>query len=480
MSTASPDRANRTEKAIIRSRPALFLLYLLLVLAWVHAPARAAPAPVALLTVSGAIGPASADYISRGIARAEREGAQLVVLQMDTPGGLDLSMRTIIKAILAAQVPVATFVGPQGARAASAGTYILYASHVAAMAPGTNLGAATPVAVGGGEQPERPQREPQPEKDAPAPRTKGEPAGEPTTSPSTRKQVNDAAAYIRGLAQMRGRNMEWAERAVREAVSLSAEEAVKQNVVDLVARDVNDLLSQLDGRTINVAGQDRTLETANAQVDSYEPDWRVRFLGVITDPSIALLLMTIGMYGLILEFSNPGVGVPGVLGAISLLLALYALQLLPVNYAGVALILLGLGFMIAEAFVPSFGILGLGGIAAFVTGAVILIDTEVPGYGIPLALILTIAIFCALLVILTVTVMLKTRRRPTVTGQGGLIGSIAEVIDPTPDHGWVTLHGETWRAHSEAPLRREQKVRVTGRDGLVLEVAPIDQDKKGE
>ena len=283
---------------------------------------------------------------------------------MDTPGGLDSAMRTIIKAILTSPVPVATYVAPGGARAASAGTYILYASHIAAMAPGTNLGAATPVQIGGapGQEPARDDKNGKPEK-------------KPDGDALTRKQVNDAAAYMRGLAQMRGRNMEWAEQAVREAVSLSAEDALKQNVIEHVAADIPALLGQIDGKSVEIAGEKKTLQTAGAAVLNYEADWRVQLLAAITDPSIALLLMTIGIYGLIFEFMNPGGGIAGVIGAICLLLAMYALQLLPVNYAGLALIVLGLAFMVAEAFVPSFGVLGLGGVVAFIAGALILIDT---------------------------------------------------------------------------------------------------------
>jgi membrane-bound serine protease (ClpP class) len=428
---------------------------------------------IVVLTVNDAIGPANADYVVRGLTRAQTEGAQLVVIKLDTPGGLDTSMRLIIKAILASPLPVASFVAPSGARAASAGTYILYASHIAAMTPGTNLGAATPVQIGG-----LPGTAPDPPRPPAAPTTdKNSPPPEPLDT-LTRKQINDAAAYIRGLAQLRGRNADWAEQAVRESLSLSADEALKLKVVDYVANDVADLLKQLDGKSLNVAGQTLKLSTAGAALIDHAPDWRTQLLAVITNPSVALLLIMFGVYGLIFEFMNPGSGVGGVLGGICLLLGLYALQLLPVNYAGVGLILLGIAFMIAEAFLPSFGVIGFGGVVAFVVGAVILMDTDVPGFGIPLTLIIGLALISALLLITLVGMALKARRRALVSGDAGLVGSLATVtglLPGLPMTGWVQLQGEKWQVQSDSPLRMGQQVRVVGRKGVQLDVTVQDE-----
>ena len=438
-------------------------------------PGRASsqPTSVALLQIGGAIGPATVDYVERGFAKALEEGADLIVLRMDTPGGLADSMRVIIKEILASPVPVVCYVAPSGAHAASAGTYILYACHVAAMAPGTNLGAATPVQIGGGGfPPGRPEQPENGEEDI-ADDGVGDEAERdrpPPTAGMEDKIVNDAVAYIRSLAQLRGRNVEWAERAVREAASLSAHEALEKNVIDLVAADLDELLEKLDGRQIAIRGGELTLDTGEHTIVRIEPDWRTELLSIITNPNIAYILMLIGIYGIILEFYNPGMMLPGVIGAISLLLALYAFQVLPVNYAGLALIGLGIAMMVGEMLMPSFGALGIGGIVAFVVGSIMLIDIEAPGYGISWQLIGGIALAAASMLLLMMTMFARSRQRPVTTGQEEMVGSRARVLEWGGGEGRVRIHGEMWHARGPAALQPGQEVRVIGIDGLTLEV----------
>ncbi|MCC5971329.1 MAG: nodulation protein NfeD [Pararhodobacter sp.] len=469
---------SRYGRAPLRLLRRLLLGLMLLIGALGLAAQETAPpaAPVMVLTAQGAVSPAMSDYIRRNLDTAAARSSPLVVLKLDTPGGLDTSMRDIIQAILASPVPVATWVAPQGARAASAGTFIMYASHIAAMAPATNLGAATPVSLTGpasgddGQGSRWPFGSSQDDDEA----TEGEdPPAAPRQpgSASEIKVMNDAIAYIRGLAELRERNADWAESAVRDGESLSASAALAVGVIDILAADLGSLLEQIDGQSVVMGtGATLTLETAGLDHETVTPDWRTAALSVITNPNVALILMLVGVYGIIFEFLNPGVLLPGTIGGISLLLGLYALALLPISYAGVGLILLGLALIVAEAFAPSFGVLGIGGTAALVLGAVILIDTDAPGFAVSVPVIAGVAVAGLVSTLIVARLAARSYRARVVSGVEDMIGADAKVMDWQGGEGHVWVHGERWQARGPAALGAGDMVRVTRIDGLVLQV----------
>jgi membrane-bound serine protease (ClpP class) len=432
-----------------------------------------------VVDLEGALGPATANLIIRSIANADEAGARALVIRMDTPGGLDQAMRDIVREILASNVPVITYVAPDGARAASAGTYIAYASHIAAMAPATNIGSATPVTIGGpppespGGRPGRPQpadgdneaTDETPADEAPRAR----PAGE-SPDAMTRKVVNDAIAYLQSLAELRGRNVEWAEEAVRYGANIRASQALQMNVIDVIAEDLPTLLRQIDGTSVTLHGRTVILEVAGAGIRTVETDWMHDLLTIITNPTIAYGLLIFGIYGLILEFYNPGMVFPSVIGIICLLLGAYGLQMLPISYAGLALIVVGIGMMIAEVFTPTLGILGFAGVVAFVMGSIMLIDTDTPGYQLPIGLIAAFAVTSAGLSIFTIGAAVKARHRKVVTGREAMIGAHAEAMEDFDETGQVWVHGERWHAVSDRPVHKGDKLRVTAIDGLLLSV----------
>ncbi len=440
----------------------------------VPAADHAATPVVAQIALDGPIGPAAAEYFDDATRRAEADGAAAIVLRLDTPGGLSDSMRQIISRMLASKIPVLAYVAPGGARAASAGTYILYAAQIAAMAPATHLGAATPIKLGGSTPLPAPLPTTLPT-DKPAvagSAAKPTPAGNDDAEES--KVLNDAIAYIRSLAQLRGRDAQWAEQAVRGAATLTASEAAQKHVIDFVARDVADLLAQADGRSVEVGGRQVTLRLKGATVRDYAPGARTQFLGIITNPTIAYLLLLAGIFGVGLEALHPGAMLPGIVGGICLLVGLYALQLLPVNYAGLALMALGIGLLVAEAINPTVGAFGIGGVVSFVVGSVMLMNTGVPGYAVNVGVIGAIALSAAALMGLIVWLVFRARRSRVVTGDEGMLVDIAELLEPVSAGGeaWVLVRGERWRVQCDSALPAGAKVRVLRREGLLLQVVP--------
>ena len=468
-------------KSILR-RASVAALFVLLV----HG-ASAAGNKVVILEIDGGIGVATADYLISGIRHAEEQNVELIIIDMDTPGGLVKPMRDMVKAILNSSVPVATYVTPAGARADSAGTYILLASHIAAMTPTTHLGAATPVSLSGEdatpENTEEPEDATESEEDGEESAAEDDEESAPVTQPGTameRKVLNDAVAYIRGLAERHGRNADWAEDAVRDAATLTANEALELNVIEFIADDHSDLLEQINGHEVEVNSETVALATDKVTIENFKPIWRIRILSAIANPEIVLLLGIVGLYGLMYEGWNPGAIVPGVVGVICLLLAAYALQVLPVNYAGLALIIVGIGLMVAEAFAPSFGALGLGGIVAFVFGAIMMFDSDIPGFGISVTFVVGIALVAALAIIWLIGYTLKLRKRGAVSGRGSIIGGVGTAIQDFTGNGKIWLEGEAWAAHSEVAIEKNQHVTVVAMDGLVLEVEPASAPDRGD
>jgi membrane-bound serine protease (ClpP class) len=424
-----------------------------------------------LVELEGAVGPASVRHVASAIKEAQQDrSTELIILRMNTPGGLVTSMREMIAAIIGSRVPVIGYVAPSGARAASAGTYILYATNVAAMAPGTNVGAATPIELG---MPGMPDRAPEKKKDGDG---KGKGENESLPDVGKAKAMNDAVAFIRSLAELRGRNAKWAEEAVREAASVSANEALKLGVINVIADDVESLLSAVDGSKVTIGKTEHTLSTKGLTVRRIEPGALTKFLSIITDPNVALILLMIGVYGLIFEFATPGSFGPGIVGAVCLVLGLYALNQLPLNYAGLALLLIGIGCMIAEAFTPTFGVLGVGGLVAFVLGATFLFDTDVPAFRLSWTVIGGTAILSGLMLTVLLGYVWRMLRRPVAGGELGLVGRTARVMDWSGTAGHVWVHGERWAAQSHEPLAVGQSVEVLRLDGLSLVVTASSRE----
>lgn len=426
----------------------------LLLLLFILMPLSAAPLVVVKTEIKGAIGPAHAVILREALSTAQKHHAQALLVELDTPGGLSSSMREMIQDITNSPIPVITYVAPRGARAASAGTYLLYASHVAAMSPGTNLGAATPISLG---QPSQFQE------------------ANLTETTAEKKALNDAVAYIISLAQMNDRNVTWAIGAVESAESLSAEDALRAGAIDLIADDAASLLEKLEGRTVKLLGKPAQLHTAGSTFVLFQADWKTRFLSTVTDPNIAYLLLLVAIYGIFFEMMNPGAVFPGVIGAIAGVIALFALNMLPFNYAGLLLILLGIAFMIAEVYVAGFGILGIGGVGAFAFGSVLLFDADTLGNSISFSLIIAFSLLTLAFFLAVMNLFVRSRSANVVSGAEEMIGADAEVVKSDEGEYHVLCHGEIWRAQSDVLLIVGQKVQVIELHGLVLKVKPKEK-----
>lgn len=433
------------KKRFIKITASLFLITsLFLNLSPVKADLESTP-EIMVIKVDGVINPARAEFVVKAIKKANDKGYSLIIMELDTPGGLDTSMRTIIKEMVGSAAPVVVYVSPSGARAASAGAFITIASHIAAMAPGTNIGAAHPVAM-----------------------------GEKMDKEMAKKVTNDAAAYIRSLAESRGRNVKWAEDAVRKSVSATEKEALELKVIDLIAKDRDELLKKIDGRKVRTAFGERLIRTAGAKIIHEEMGFRQRVLDLISDPNIAYILMLLGIYGLFFELTNPGSIFPGVLGGICLILAFYAFQTLPVNYAGILLIILAIILFILEVKIVSHGILTIGGIISMIIGSIMLFESPSPFFKLSLYVILPAVIVTALFFVITFGLAIKAWKRKPVTGVEGIVGLEGVARTDIKDDGMVYVRGEIWSAMSDEPIKSGEKVRVEAVSGLKLKVKKIE------
>ncbi|MCW9027353.1 MAG: nodulation protein NfeD [Kangiella sp.] len=448
-----------------------------------HSAETNSPKRAMQLTLDGSVNPAIAHFLVENIEEAAEQDYQLIIIKMNTPGGLDLAMRDIIRAILSSPVPVATYVYPQGSRAASAGTYILYASHVSAMAPATNLGAATPVSIGGmpsPDQPNQPEQGKEPTQDEAASEKSNDQPTQSAPSNKTameKKVINDAEAYLRSLAAYHGRNIDWVKNAVREGESLSSTEALEIGVIDLIAENPQQLLSMIHQKSVRLPSGQGEIDTDGMIIDEIEIDWKTQLLSIISDPNIAYILLIVGIYGLIFEGYNPGTFIPGVIGAISLLLAFYALQIMPVNYVAAGLLVLGIALLVVEAFAPSFGILGVGGIIAFILGSFLLFNEPETGMAIAMPILIFVTIVSVILLSFVLSLAIRARNRPVVTGTDEMLSEVGIVEHDFDDKGWIKIHGEIWKAKSAQPLKAGQQVKVVAVNDLDLEVIPIVDDK---